>query len=226
MKIKILAADDHPIFRNGVVSFLRNDFPDAYICDVKNGKKALDKLTSEHFDIAILDIDMPEKNGLEVCKELKDRGILTRVIMLTIYNDSEILRKALEYDVVGFLVKENTAEELKECIETILNGESYIAHSLRFIKEIHSKKKNHSILLDQLRTLSDTELKTLFLVSEKYSSKEISNLLFVTPKSIENYRSRICKKLDLPSSNNSLLVWAIDHKDIIDEFEKISRLKS
>jgi DNA-binding CsgD family transcriptional regulator len=116
--------------------------------------------------------------------------------------------------------------KLKECIETILDGGNYIAHSLRFIKEIHLIKKSHSVLLDQLRTLSDTELKTLFLVSEKYSSKEIANLLFVTTKSIENYRSRICKKLVLPSSNNSLLVWAIENKEIIDEFEKINRFKS
>lgn len=169
---------------------------------------------------------MPVKNGPEVCKELIKKEIHTRVIILTIYNDIEILRKALEYEVLGFLVKDNTADELKACIETILTGQQYIANSLRHVEELNAKRKSHSITQELLGTLTKTEFKTLFLVSEKYSSKEIAHLLFVTTKSIENYRSRICKKLNLPSSNNSLLIWALDHKDLIDNYEKINQLRS
>lgn len=128
--------------------------------------------------------------------------------------------------MLGFLVKDNTADELKACIETILTGQQYIANSLRHVEELNAKRKSHSITQELLGTLTKTEFKTLFLVSEKYSSKEIAHLLFVTTKSIENYRSRICKKLNLPSSNNSLLIWALNHKDLIDNYEKINQLRS
>ena len=212
-------ADDHPIFRGGLISLLTTDFPNVKIDEFSDGSSVEQYILSKSPDLAILDIDMPEKNGLEVCLNVSEKGI-TRVIILTMYNDVEMLRKAKANGAWGYLVKDNTSDELSACIKTILSGEKYIAKSLRDSKLLQEIERKHEEIHKKLSTLSQTELKTLKLVSQKFSSKEIAELLFVSPKSVENYRSRICKKLMLDARNNSLLIWVLDHKEIIEEYEE------
>jgi len=226
MELKILIADDHPIFRKGVNSFLNNDFPKSTITETADGDDALSLLSTNEFDVAILDVDMPKMTGLDVCKTIKKVKIPTHVIIMTIYKDAEILRKALENGALGFLIKENTAEELKQCIETVISGEKYIARELRTSEKINEQLKEHNKTIEKLESLTNTELKTLRLVSEKHSSKEIADLLFISPKSTENYRNRICRKLDLSTTSNSLLIWAVENKGIIKEFEKLNLLRN
>ena len=134
------------------------------------------------------------------------------------YNDGEMLRKAMDNGAHAYMVKDNTSDELVECIESLQQGEKYWAKSLRKSPKIQEQLKTYRNITENLATLTETELKTLKLVGKKYSSKEISELLFVSPKSVENYRSRICKKLALDARNNSLLIWVLEHKGIIEEF--------
>lgn len=215
----LLIADDHPIFRSGLQSLLLTAFPDATITALENGKEAKEYIAKNQPTIAILDIDMPEKNGLEVTLELA-ADVPTRFIILTMYNDAEMLRKALSNGASGYLVKDNTSDELVSCIETVLSGGKYVAKSLRKSKEIQAELQKNAEIINRLETLTQTELKTLKLVSEKYSSKEIADLLFVSTKSVENYRSRICKKLELDARNNSLLIWVLENKSLLTDFKQ------
>lgn len=214
----LLIADDHPIFRSGLKSLLQTAFPDAKITELDNGVEAEEYILKHKPILAILDIDMPEKNGLEVTLSLA-QNVATRFIILTMYNDAEMLRKALSNGASGYLVKDNTSDELVSCIETVLSGDKYVAKSLRKSKEIQAELLKNAEIINRLDTLTQTELKTLKLVSEKYSSKEIADLLFVSPKSVENYRSRICKKLELDARNNSLLIWVLENKRLLTDFE-------
>lgn len=214
----LLIADDHPIFRSGLKSLLQTAFPDAKITELDNGVEAEEYILKHKPILAILDIDMPEKNGLEVTLSLAQK-VATRFIILTMYNDAEMLRKALSNGASGYLVKDNTSDELVSCIETVLSGDNYVAKSLRKSKEIQAELLKNAEIINRLDTLTQTELKTLKLVSEKYSSKEIADLLFVSPKSVENYRSRICKKLELDARNNSLLIWVLENKRLLTDFE-------
>ncbi len=212
-------ADDHPIFRGGLISLLKSDFPDVTIYEFSDGQAVENYILAEEPALAILDIDMPNKNGLEVCLNVNQNSA-TRVIILTMYNEVEMFRKAKANGAWGYLVKDNTSDELSVCIKTILNGEKYIAKSLRDSKLLQETERKYDEIHLKLSSLSQTELKTLKLVSQKYSSKEIAELLFVSPKSVENYRSRICKKLMLDARNNSLLIWVLDHKEIIEDYEE------
>jgi DNA-binding NarL/FixJ family response regulator len=124
-----------------------------------------------------------------------------------------MLKLAFYNGADGYVVKDNTSEELVDCINTILNGKSYLAKSIRESEPYFDTSDN---IAELLGTLTRTELKTLKLVSQKLPSKEIADLMFVSVKSVENYRSRICKKLNLDARNNSLLLWVLDHKSIID----------
>ena len=133
------------------------------------------------------------------------------------YNDHEMLKLAFFNGAKGYLVKDNTSEELVDCISYVLDGKTYIAKSIREQQQLYDGQDQDDLhIAEMLGSLTRTELKTLKLVAQKLSSKEIADLLFVSVKSVENYRSRICKKLNLDARNNSLLMWIVDNKKIID----------
>jgi len=211
--MRIAIADDHPIFRSGLRFLLEASFPELEIIEFENGSAISAYCLANIPDIVILDIDMPAPNGLEVCSDLRKAKCETKIIILTMYNDPEMLKLAFYNGADGYVVKDNTSEELVDCIHTILSGKSYLAKSIRESEPYFDTSDN---IAELLGTLTRTELKTLKLVSQKLSSKEIADLMFVSVKSVENYRSRICKKLNLDARNNSLLLWVLDHKSIID----------
>lgn len=221
--MKIAIADDHPIFRSGLKALLANAFPKIEIAEFTNGQDVLDYIIQEKPELAILDIDMPELTGLEVCKEVGHQ-VTTNLVILTMYNDIEMQRKAFANGAKGFLVKDNTTTELVECINTVLSGKTFTATGIKSSEESTDQttvNKQQQIEL-LLSNLTQVELKTLKLVSQKYSSREIADLLFISAKSVENYRSRICKKLELDARNNSLLIWVMENKpylEILDEFK-------
>lgn len=222
--MKILIADDHPIFRSGLRFLIESSFSpnDITIYEFSNGKDSIDFIIENpSIDIALLDIDMPELSGLEVCKEIVQLNIPTKVIILTMHKEVEMIKLAMEYGVRGYLIKDNTSEELVECIQAVQTGYTFYSKTVRqFSTTNFEGNKEKSLIVENLKLLTKTELKTLKLVSQKLSSKEIADLMFVSVKSVENYRSRICKKLQLDARNNSLLLWVIEYKNYLDLVEE------
>lgn len=219
--MQIALADDHPIFRSGLKFLLQSSFNEIDIVEFENGQLILDYLESNSPDIVIVDIDMPLKNGLEVCEIIRKKKWRCKVIVLTMYKDMEMLKLAFFNGASGYLVKDNTSEELVDCIQTILEGKTYLAKVVRDQNENQEESfKDKTNIAEMIQSLTQTELKTLKLVSHKYSSREIADFLFVSVKSVENYRSRICKKLNLDARNNSLLMWVLDNKKILDSIKE------
>ena len=220
--MKVAIADDHPIFRSGLNFLLQSSFEQIEIHEFDNGQSLVDFVCTHPTDVTIVDIDMPLKNGMEVCEFLTERKVDTKIIVLTMYKDIEMLKLAFFNGAKGYLVKDNTSEELVDCINSVLAGKTYLAKDVRdqSSQNQDESSKMKTQIADMVRTLTQTELKTLKLVSQKYSSKEIADLLFVSAKSVENYRSRICKKLNLDARNNSLLMWVMDNKKILDSIKE------
>jgi DNA-binding NarL/FixJ family response regulator len=219
----ILIADDHPIFRSGLKFLLESLYSNKItITEVSSGKEALNTLLQDStITLSILDIDMPEMNGLEVCRELKVHNRHSKTIILTMHKETEMLKLASHYGVDGYLIKDNTSDEMAECIDHVMSGKTYFSKLVRSQSEQNQHNEAASDIVAQLKDLTKTELKTLKLVGQKLSSKEIADLMFVSVKSVENYRSRICKKLNLDARNNSLLLWVLENKtylDLIEEF--------
>ncbi len=213
----ILIADDHPIFRSGLKFLLEASFDKLTLNEFENGQDLLDYAKSNSADVIIVDIDMPIKNGLQVCEELTADKNAAKIIVLTMHKDLELLKLAFYNGANGYLVKDNTSEELVGCIQTVLAGNNYLAKGIRDQENMGDQVDTSKFhIAELLNSLTRTELKTLKLVSKKLSSKEIADFLFVSVKSVENYRSRICKKLNLDARNNSLLLWVLDNKLIID----------
>lgn len=212
----ILIADNHPIFRKGLMDLLQQMFAKAKIIECQNGTQALQNIQQLKPAIAILDINMPEMNGLEVCKQITKELIDTKVIILTMYREKEMIKNAMLSGAKGYLLKDNAVDEIKECVNTILKGETFVGTAMQpYQNELSVEDKKKQQLIDSLKSLSQAELKTLKLVSQNKSSREIAELLFLSEKTVENYRSRICQKLELPPRNNSLVLWISENKELL-----------
>lgn len=216
--IKILVADDHPIFRIGLCNVIKEAIENCEIFEADNGLAASEILKLNNPDVAILDINMPLKDGLELCKEINDSKKPIPVILLTMFKEHALLSKAKENGAKSYLIKDNSVFEVVDAIRAVLNHQYYWSDSLREIEnEIENSKKEILKFESIFNELSKTELKILKLVCKNYTSKQISELLFITPKSVDNCRSRICKKIGLDAGHNSLLIWALKHKEVIEK---------
>jgi DNA-binding NarL/FixJ family response regulator len=212
----LLIADDHPIFRKGLMDLLQHSFPKVKIIECHNGTEAIDGILKQKPDIAILDINMPEANGLDVCKRVIKEQSSTKIIILTMYQEKEMIKNAMLSGAMGYILKDNAVDEIMDCVNTVANGENYIGTAmLPYHNELSIEDKKKQQLVEGLKALSQAELKTLKLVSQNKTSKEISELLFLSEKTVENYRSRICQKLELPPRNNSLVIWISENKELL-----------
>lgn len=212
----LLIADDHPIFRKGLLELLKLSFTAAKIIECENGADAFEKIKSQKPDIAILDINMPEANGLDVCRKVTKENLQTKVIILTMYQEKEMIKNAMLSGAMGYILKDNAINEIMDCIKSVANNKTYIGAAMQpYHHELTSEDKKKQRLIDSLKALSQAELKTLKLVSQNKTSKEIAELLFLSEKTIENYRSRICQKLELPPRNNSLVIWINENKALL-----------
>ena len=214
--MKLLIADDHPIFRKGLKDILERSFPKIRIIECKNGKEALESIKKEKPDISILDINMPELNGIEVSTIVTKEKLSTRIVILTMYRDREMVKKAMDSGAYSYILKDFAANEIIDCIEKVSQNEKYIGPELQaYYSDFVEADKKKIELLFLLKNLSQAELKTLKLVSQNKSTKEIAELLFLSEKTIENYRSKICQKLELPPRNNSLMLWIAENKELL-----------
>ncbi len=214
--MKLLIADDHPIFRKGLKDILEGSFSDIEIIECKNGKEALEAIKKQKPSISILDINMPELNGIEVSNIVTKEKLGTRIVILTMYRDREMVKKAMNSGAFSYILKDFAANEIIDCIEKVSKNEKYIGPELQayYSEFVEADKKKLDLML-LLKSLSQAELKTLKLVSQNKSTKEIAELLFLSDKTIENYRSKICQKLQLPPRNNSLVLWISENKELL-----------
>lgn len=211
--ITIFLADDHPLFREGLVKTIQTEPRFKVIGTADCGDKAIEFIRTKKPEIAILDISMPGKSGLEVAKFIKAEELQTHPIILTMYNDEEYLDEALENGVPGYLLKSSTATEVIECINIILNGGYFISKELRDSLMGQKKNKNSSIDVDAtFKKLTKTELHILKLLSENKTSTQIAKELFVSFRTIQNHRANISMKLGI-KGYNKLLFFAIENKD-------------
>jgi DNA-binding NarL/FixJ family response regulator len=183
--------------------------------EVANGSEALKLIVELKPDIAILDIDMPVKNGFEIVRELNNLNSTTRVIFLTMYREEKIFNEALDIGIMGYLVKDSALSEINECLNIVAKGDYYISPSISGYLVSRLKKKEEMInKLPSINDLSVTERKILKLISENKTSKEIASLLYISPRTVEKHRSNISEKLNLKGSY-SLIKYAIENKILL-----------
>jgi len=211
--IRIIIADDHPIFRNGLRQILEADQRIDIIGEADNGEKALEVITEKKPDIAILDIDMPKKTGLDVLRAMK--GMNTKVIFLTMYAEEDIFDEAMNLGIKGYVLKDSAVNDIIECILSVSNDDYYISPAVsNFLVNRRKKLNELKNSNPALQNLTPTERKILKFISQNKTSKEIADILFLSHRTVENHRTNISNKLQLKGSH-SLLKFAIENKTLL-----------
>jgi DNA-binding NarL/FixJ family response regulator len=211
----IIIADDHPATLNGVKSFLEK-LGYIILSTYDNGISAYNNIISLQPDCAILDLSMPGLNGLEVLEKIRATNKQIKIILYTMYHEKTLFEKAKTLMVNGYLLKDFALEELDTCLQALSTSQQWFSPKLSEALVFRTSDNLH----EQLLLLTRSELKILSLIAAERSSKEIADMLFISEKTVENHRSHIIRKLQLPSHKNALLIWAIENKKTLAEFDK------
>ena len=210
-KIKIHLADDHQVLIDGM-RFLLHTVSDFEVVGYSlDGCNLFDHVISNQTDILIMDISMPEKDGIAVLKEFKQKGFPCKVIILSSYDDLKLIKEVMKLGSNGYLTKKCAGENIVEAIRAVSNGEDYFCKSVRE-KIFNTATKNNPKLNQQKlvndSVLTDRELEIITLISLEYSGKEISEYLFISTNTVETHRKNIMKKLHLKNTI-SLVKYAL-----------------
>jgi DNA-binding NarL/FixJ family response regulator len=211
-QIKILIADDHPLMRSGLKSVLESEPNLEVISEAKDGEEAYTLLKAKEFDIATLDIEMPKLSGLEIAKKISEEKINIKIVFLTMYKDEEMFNQAMDLGAYGYVLKENAVDDIIDCIKTVAAGSYYISPIIsQYLIKREKRFREFTISSPTINNLTKTERMILKLISEEKTTKEISEKLFTSYKTVENHRSNISKKLNLHGTH-SLVKFAISNK--------------
>ena len=203
--MKILIADHHPFTLQGTKSFVES-YGYNVIDTCSNGISAFNLITLHNPDVAILDINMPGQDGLDVAKKIQESKLKTKVILLTMHKEMTIFKKANEYGIYGYILKEHAHTELEKCLEEVKKGKRYVSEFL--IDDLISDKIDAT---NELSRLTLSERKIVELIALQKTSKQIAELLFLSERTVEGHRSNIIEKLGLVKEKNTLLKWTIQN---------------
>ena len=206
--IRILIADDHPLILKGL-KLLIDEESDMKIVDIAtDGSEALKKLRANKYDIAVMDISMPKKTGVEILDELKYEKIKTPILILSVYPEEQYAMRLIKTGASGYLTKDTAPEELVTAIRKIVSGGKYISKNLtsKMIEEITepTHKKPHELL-------SNREFRVMCLIATGKSLKEIGDELNINIKTVSTYRTRLLEKMKM-ETNAQLTRYAMENK--------------
>ncbi len=214
-QITILIADDHPMFRDGVKQALSSDSSLTVVAVASDGAQAL-QLVKEHSpDVAVLDMNMPKMTGLSVLKALKKLETKTEVIFLTMFDDEDILNEAMDLGVKAYILKESASVDIVNAVHAAHEGRYYISPTLT--NKLLKRKEKQQIFASshpQLQSLTAQERRILNMIADSKTSKEIAEELFLSQKTVDNYRFKISEKLSL-SGSYSLLKFALENRSLL-----------
>ena len=206
MSIKVMIADDHVLIREGIKQILEFDGKVEVVAEASDGVRCLEMLKLIAPDLLLLDINMPNKDGLQVLEEIKKNRLDIRVLILTIHNEVEYLLKAVDIGVNGYILKDAESAELKKAIDSVMAGENYIQPSL--IPSLNSRLINRDTDKEKLESLTKREIEVLIEVASGRFNKEIAMILNISERTVKNHMSNIMKKIDV-NDRTQAAVFAI-----------------
>lgn len=204
----ILLADDHTMFRQGIRRIIEESDNLKIVGEVGNGFELLEFLKNRSVDMVILDISMPKMRGIEATREAKVIRPHIKILILTMHKNTEYVQHSIKAGADGYLIKEDSDTELLTAINKILQGDRYISHSLALELADDFLSKERKDLKYPFDRLTTREREVLKLIAEGKSSRNIGELLFISPRTAEHHRANMKKKLGLQSTAD-LIKYAI-----------------
>ncbi|KNF09483.1 two component transcriptional regulator, LuxR family [Gottschalkia purinilytica] len=196
--ITVLIVDDHSLMREGLKQIIELEEDIEVIEQASNGEEAIQKAINNKPDVILMDINMPDMNGIEALRRLKDIGVSSKVIMLTIHDDKEYLYETIKIGASGYVLKDADSDSLIKAIRDVYIGKTYIQPNVSalLVKEINSQD-DKAIEREQIDSLTRREYEVLTLIAEGLNNKEIAGRLFISEKTVKNHVSNIFKKINV-----------------------------
>lgn len=210
MNTSIVIADDHPLMLRGMSDFLTSKGYNI-IGSAEDGNAAYNLIVKLKPCIAILDIRMPYKTGIEIAEAVQKNNLPTKVILITFDKEEELYDKAKAFNVYGYILKEFAIEEIETCIEHVVNNKPYFSEEIAEYLNASTLEQKPEVL----ETLTKSELRILKLVAKNMTSQDIAQELSISIKTVHKHRSHIITKLGLDNKPTSLSIWANLNKDFL-----------
>jgi DNA-binding NarL/FixJ family response regulator len=211
MPIKIFLADDHAVVRDGLRSLLETQAEITVVGEAADGREAIRQVKRLRPDVVIMDIAMPELNGIEATQQIRESCPATQVVILSMHASKEHISRALQAGANGFVMKESAGQEVMDAVISVHSGHPYLSQRISetMIEDyVHRRKAAQD--KSPLESLSPREREILQLVVEGKTSAKIGEILYLSPKTVETYRSRLMEKLGVKNLPD-LVKFAIQH---------------
>jgi len=207
--MRILLTDDHALVRRGVAHILRDEIADLTVTEAGTAQETLDAVRAALWDLVILDVNLPDKNGLETLKDIKRMSPHLPVLILSLYPEAQYARRALKAGASGYITKDTAPEEVTSAVRRILQGGRYVSASLaeQLAADLGAPAGDRRKLHERL---SDRELEVLRLIGRGHTPTEIAEQLAISIKTVSTYRVRILEKLERRTTAE-LIRFAVDH---------------
>jgi two-component system response regulator DegU len=194
--IRIIIADDHSIVREGLKQLLDLETDFQVVGQASNGVETIDKVKELQPDVLLLDINMPVMNGINALRKIKEEGIKTNIVVLTLHEEREYLLETMQIGATGYILKDSDSATLYKAIRDAYHGESYIQPKLaaELVKEFNKPK---GVKLKPENELTIREFEVLTLIAEGHNNKEIADELFISEKTVKNHVSNIFRKINV-----------------------------
>lgn len=206
---RILIADDHTIVREGLKQILAETSDMVVAGEATNGQEVLDKIKQNDYDVVLLDISMPGRNGLDILKQLKIDNPRVSVLILSMYSEEQYAMRALRAGAAGYMTKESAPDELIQALRKVSQGRKYISPTLA--EKLALNLEGGDEQKPPHETLSDREYQVFCMIASGKMIKEIADELSLSVKTVSTYRSRILEKMGL-KNNAALTHYAIQNK--------------
>jgi len=211
-EIRIVIADDHPIFRKGLRDTIETDPTLKIVAEAEDGEQALELIQTLKPEIAILDVEMPHKDGFEVIQEIQEKKLPVLVIFLTMYKDERFFNTAMNRGAKGYVLKESAVNDIITAIKSVASGQHFISPLLStYLLNRHQRAASLPVQKPGLSNLTPAEREVLRLIAANKTSKQIAGELFIAVRTVEKHRANISEKLELRGSH-ALLNFALEHK--------------
>jgi DNA-binding NarL/FixJ family response regulator len=211
-EIRVMIADDHPVVRQGLRQTIESDSTLKVVAEAGDGQAALAQIRELKPAIAVLDVDMPQLDGLGVAREIRKKRLAVEIVFLTIHNEEDLFHAAMDLGSKGYLLKDSALTEIVQALRAVAEGNYYVTPSLTaYLVHRRSRAQTFASEKPKLAALTPTERRILGMVAEGQSSKSIAEELFIHYRTVENHRTNICQKLGL-QGHNALFKFALQHK--------------
>lgn len=205
MAVRVFIVDDHPVVVAGLQSLLRQLDQIEVAGAASNAFEAIPFLRSNQVDVVLLDINLPDISGIDLCKKIHKEFPETKILGISTFSDRSFISRMIENGAAGYLIKSASAEEIAEAIATVLNGKMYLSVSMEHVL------RPLSVTPDNLPALTKREKEILTHIAEGFTNNQIAEKLFISPLTVDSHRKNLLTKLNV-NNTASLIRLAMEHR--------------